>query len=154
MSDMESLMGGCLCGAQRYRVTGPSVWAAVCYCESCTRSAGAPAVAWAGFEASRFTLLKGKLTVYRSSPGVLRGFCGRCGTTLTYRKDPAILAGAQDDVYIAVSSLDDPDACPPDEHVYYGERATWFHAAGDLPRHEGISPLHAHRQLATMTGRE
>ncbi len=51
--------GGCHCGDIRYEVSGPSVWKAVCYCESCTRIAGAPAVAWAGIERSRFRMLKG-----------------------------------------------------------------------------------------------
>jgi hypothetical protein len=154
MTGKDSRTGGCLCGALRYRVAGPPVWTAVCYCVSCTRAAGAPAVAWAGFPSASFAVLAGRLTVYRSSPGVLRGFCGRCGTSLTYRKDPAVLAGAQDDVYVSINTLDDPDACPPEEHIKYGERAAWFHAGGDLPRHDVLSPAHAHRQLATMTARE
>ena len=154
MREQESHTGGCLCGAVRYRVTGPSVWTAVCYCESCTRAAGAPALAWAGFEKSRFEMLEGGLATHESSPGVLRGFCARCGTTLTYQKNPAVLNGAQDDVYVTTRSLDDPGAYPPDEHVYYGERAPWLHVVDDLPHHEGVSREHAHRQRATMTVRK
>ena len=93
MQEKGSHAGGCLCGAVRYRVTGPSVWKALCYCESCTRAAGAPALAWAGFEKSRFEVLEGGLAIHESSPGVLRGFCARCGTTLTYQKDPEVLKG-------------------------------------------------------------
>ncbi|HEX9770334.1 MAG TPA: GFA family protein, partial [Kiloniellales bacterium] len=100
--------GGCLCGAVRYRVSGPSVWRAVCTCESCTRAAGAPLVAWAGFPSARFEVLAGEVAIYESTPGVRRGFCGRCGTTLTYQKDPQVLPGFADDVYIATRTLDDP----------------------------------------------
>ena len=142
--------GGCLCGDVRYQVSGPSVWKAICYCESCTRAAGAPAIAWAGIGASRFRVLKGSIRIYESTPGILRGFCPRCGTTLTYQKDPAVVAGAQDDVYIATRTLDDPNAYPPDEHVFYGERVAWFEADDDRPHHEGLSADHAHLQRLTL----
>jgi len=139
--------GGCLCGAVRYRVSGPSVWRAVCTCESCTRAAGAPLVAWAGFPSARFEVLAGEVAIYESTPGVRRGFCGRCGTTLTYQKDPQVLPGFADDVYIATRTLDDPGAYPPEEHVFHGERVAWLEMGDALPRHEGVSAKHAYRQL-------
>jgi hypothetical protein len=149
MSD-KTYCGGCHCGDVRYAVSGPSVWKAICYCESCTRSAGAPAMAWAGIEKLRFRLLKGTITIYESSPGVLRGFCRRCGTSLTYQKDPLAIAGARDDIYIATRSLDDPTSYPPDEHVYYSERVRWLSVTDELPHHETLSTGHSHLQLATM----
>jgi hypothetical protein len=144
--------GGCHCGQVRYQVSGPSIWKALCYCDSCTRACGAPAMAWAGIESARFHLIKGVPSVYESSPGVRRGFCGRCGTSLTYQKDPQVIPGARDDVYIAVRTLDDPCAYPPDEHVYYGERVPWFHVEDALPHHERLSSGYAHLQLATLKG--
>lgn len=148
----EGCEGGCLCGAVRYRVRGTSVWRAVCYCESCTRASGGIAVAWAGFKTADFRLLKGSLAVFESTPGVRRGFCARCGSTLTYQKDPEKLPGASNDVYITNRSLDDPAAYPPDEHVFYGERMPWLTVSDDLPHHERLSVAHAHRQLARLTG--
>ena len=110
MKPDASHAGGCLCSDVRYQVNGAYVWKALCYCESCTRAAGAPAIAWAGFEKSRFRLLRGRIEIYESSPGVLRGFCRRCGTTLTYQKDPKVLEGALDDIYTSVRTLDDASA--------------------------------------------
>ena len=147
MAGEQAHDGGCLCGAVRYRVLGPSVWRAVCTCESCTRAAGAPLVAWAGFPSARFEVLAGEVAIYESTPGVRRGFCGRCGTTLTYQKDPQVLPGFADDVYIATRTLDDPGAYPPEEHVFHGERVVWLEMGDALPRHEGVSAKHAHRQL-------
>jgi hypothetical protein len=147
MAEEREHQGGCLCGAVRFRVSGPSVWRAVCYCESCTRAAGAPLIAWAGFPSAKFAVLAGELSIYQSSPGVLRGFCGRCGTTLTYQKDPQVLPGFADDVYIATRSFDDPGASPPEEHVHYRERVAWLEMGDALPRHDTVSPKHAHRQL-------
>jgi hypothetical protein len=61
-----------------------------------------------------------------------------------------VLQGAQDDIYIATRTLDDPTAYPPDEHVFYGERVAWFNVKDELPHHNRLSSVHAHRQLATM----
>lgn len=152
MTDMDVFTGGCLCGDVRYRVGGQSVWKALCYCESCTRAAGAPAVAWTGIPRDWFRLLQGTITSFESSPGVMRGFCGRCGTSLTYQKDPWIISGAKDDIYVATRTLDDPSAYPPDEHVFYGERASWFDVADDRPHHDGLSEDYAHLQLLNLTG--
>jgi len=147
MTEDSAQCGGCLCGAVRYRVSGATLWHAFCYCESCTRAAGAPLVAWAGFPSAEFQLSAGDLAIYESSPGVRRGFCGRCGTTLTYQKDPAVLAGFSDDVYVATRTLDAPDAYAPEEHVYYGARVAWLEMGDGLPKHESLSPENAHRQL-------
>ena len=149
MTGDEAHRGGCLCGEVRYRVGGPPVWTAICYCESRTRATGALAVAWAGIEKSRFRVSRGRIETYESTPGVFRGFCPRCGTTLTYRKDPEVVRGARDDVYIAVRTLDDPNACPPDEHVFYGERVDWFDVEDERPHHDGISSEFGHLQLLT-----
>ena len=147
MADKPAHDGGCLCGAVRYRVSGPSVWCAVCTCESCTRAAGAPLIAWAGFPSARFELLAGEVAIYESTPGVRRGFCGRCGTTLTYQKNPRVLPGFVDDVYIATRTLDDPSAYPPEEYVHYAERVAWLEMGDALPRYDDVSPEHFHRSL-------
>lgn len=143
-------VGGCLCGDVRYQVSGPSVWKSICYCRTCTRGSGALAVAWAGIDKSRFQVLKGRIKFFASTPGVLRGFCPRCGTTLTYQKDPTVVRGARDHVYIATRTLDDPNAYPPDEHVFYGERVDWFDVQDDRPHHDGVSAGYAYLQIATL----
>lgn len=143
--------GGCLCGAVRYAVSGPSVWSAVCYCASCTRASGGIAVAWAGIDKARFRLLRGQLAIFESSPGVRRGFCARCGSSLTYQKDPAVIPGAHDDVYVTTRTLDDPAAYPPEEHVFYGERMPWLEVPDGRPHHAGLSAQYAHLQYLTLT---
>ncbi len=145
----EKVTGSCLCGEVRFEVSGSSFWRAGCCCTSCTKAAGAPAMVWTGFKRDQFKLLNGKPKLYESSPGVLRGFCERCGTTLTYERQPA--KGAEvnarpDELYVSSISLDDPAAYPPDEYVWYGERAAWFHLGGDITRHEGLSSTQSSRQ--------
>ncbi len=130
------------------------MWKALCYCASCTRTTGAPVVAWAGIEKACFRVNKGRIREFESTPGVHRGFCDNCGTSLTYRKDPAVVAGARDDVYITTRSLDDPTAYPPDQHVFYGERVAWIRIEDGLPHHHGVSATHGHLQLLRLTGKE
>jgi len=153
MTTRKTHTGGCLCGNVRYEVSGPSFWKSICYCESCTRAAGAPAIACAGFDKSKFRLLKGHIEIYESSPGVLRGFCRHCGTSLTYQKNPEVLEGALDDVYILTRTLDDPSGYPPDDHVHYDERVSWFNVEDELPHYEQVSAEHARRSLAFLRGK-
>lgn len=121
--------GGCLCGAVRYRTQGPPAWVAHCHCTSCRRTAGAAFVTYAGFKRPNFEFTKGTPRVFESSPGVLRSFCGACGTPLTYE-------GARwpDEVHIFVCTLDQPDSLAPQAHVYTSEAMPWVHLDDNLPR--------------------
>ena len=77
--------GGCLCGAIRYRVTAEPFARSICHCQSCRRASGAPSVAWAVFRPEDFSFVLGDPLRFESSPQVIRTFCGRCGTPLTYQ---------------------------------------------------------------------
>lgn len=147
--------GGCFCGAVRYVVRGPAVWKAGCCCRTCVKMHGAPYVVWAGFERGAVELLRGEPTAFRSSPNVIRRFCPSCGTTLTYEKDargdPALEEAARL-VYVAVATLDDPTAYPPDEVVHARERVAWLDLGGAIPLHDRVSPEAAHLQFGGITG--
>ena len=121
--------GGCLCGAIRYRVTGPPRAATLCHCDSCRRATGGPSLAWAIFDEERVEIEKGALATYESSPGVERGFCARCGTSLSYRR--ADRPGVLD---LTTASLDDPEAFPPAKEIWTGERLSWIAPNPELPQ--------------------
>ena len=141
--------GGCLCGAVRYAGSGETVWSAGCCCRDCARAAGTPYVVWVGFPPERVRFLSGAPRVNSSSEGVLRGFCEACGTTLTYGRDPAFEA-VEPTLYVAAATLDDPDAYPPAEVVWYGQRPGWFALSGDIPLHDAISPENAARAYTNV----
>jgi len=145
----EDHEGGCFCGNVRYRVRGQSVWAAGCCCRSCVKMHSAPYVVWAGFHRSAFELLRGNPVAFRSSPHVIRKFCGKCGTALTYEKDAAYepkLEEAASVVYISVPTLDEPEAYPPTEVVRAGERIKWLDLGCTIPLRETLSPSAEHLQ--------
>lgn len=122
--------GGCRCGDIRLEVTGQPILAEYCHCRSCRHSAGAPLMAWAGFARRNFSVINGEPTGYESSPGVVRTFCGRCGSslTLTDQRFP-------DEVYVALASFEDAAAPPPAVHIWRSERLPWLETRDDLPRY-------------------
>ena len=128
--------GGCLCGDVRYTVTGSPLSGLICHCVSCRRAAGAQSVAWLSFPSRVFSFTSGEPTRHRSSAEVVRTFCGRCGTTLTYHYE-----GDPDFVYVTAASLDDPEEFPPTHHVWIEDGISWDKANDGLPRFErGDSP--------------
>ena len=54
-----SYVGGCHCGAIRYRLEAEPVHVDLCHCVDCRRNSGAPVVCWAGFPDSALTFEKG-----------------------------------------------------------------------------------------------
>jgi hypothetical protein len=127
--DLHTREGGCLCGAVRYRVDGPPLSNSTCHCISCRRASGAPSVAYFKVQRACFALLQGEVREYRSSADVLRGFCARCGTTLTYvhEQDPR-------EIQVTTATLDDPDAWPPTHEVWLAQKILWAPTDTRLPR--------------------
>jgi hypothetical protein len=78
-----------------------------------------------------FQVTKGQITVCNTSPGVERGFCGKCGTSLTYvaQRWPGKLS-------VLAPTLDDPGIATPTAHVYVEHKLPWVKLHDGLPTHE------------------
>ena len=126
--------GGCLCGAVRYRATGQPTASAVCHCRSCRLASGAPSVAWTVFRASDFAFVRGEPTRFHSSPPVVRTFCGKCGTPLTYQHD-----SRPDKVDVTTVTLDRADDFAPAMEIWLQDKLTWERVNESLPRYPGSS---------------
>src|SRR5437868_11656 len=113
--------GGCLCGAIRYRITAPPIVTSYCHCRSCRLATGAPAAAWVILPRDGLVFDRGAPTAFASSPGKLRTFCGRCGTSLTYERDDR-----PDSIDIHTATLDDPDRFPPEREIWLDEKIAWM----------------------------
>lgn len=111
--------GGCMCGAVRYRLHGPFTYSAHCHCRSCQRALGAGFATFSAVAPENFEVVEGELTIYESSPGVRRGFCNKCGTSLTYAGD------GWEDVAVLSATLDDPAAAVPTSNVYLEHKQPW-----------------------------
>ncbi|MFN3620442.1 GFA family protein [Sphingorhabdus sp.] len=124
--------GGCQCGAVRYEVEGSPAHVALCHCEDCRKSSGAPAVAWAAFAEDKFLLLQGDLTEFNSSGAAMRSFCPSCGTGIAYR-NAEMLRGIVD---IQAATLDNPSVFPLQCHIQTADRIDWMTNAAALPEFE------------------
>lgn len=123
--------GHCLCGAVRFAFDPKAVVSrSLCHCESCRRATGAPVTAWITVRDTGWRWSVGQPEFRASSPGVRRGFCGACGSPLSYATDEHpghtdLLAGA----------LVDPSTYRPQKHVHWNERLPWLQIEDDLPKH-------------------
>ncbi|MES2710197.1 MAG: GFA family protein [Pseudomonadota bacterium] len=120
--------GGCLCGAVRYEASGEPFHATFCHCRTCQMAAGAPVIAWVTFPTDGFRWTKGAPATFASSEDVARGFCGNCGTTLTYDS-----AKYPDEIDIASATLDNPAIAPPGDHIWVRSRQPWMRCDDGLP---------------------
>lgn len=120
--------GGCLCGAIRYRISQDPVRSGICHCRTCRKIASAASLPFSYFPAATFAVERGEPRHYVSSPGVVRSFCGDCGSALTYRSDaePGFLD-------VMTVTLDAPNAYPPADHLWVSEKLAWDVVADGLP---------------------
>lgn len=117
--------GGCTCRGVRFTMRGPPLIVHCCHCRWCQRETGSAFVLNALIEADRVELLTGTpevvLTPTASGKGQRISRCPVCRIAVwsTY-------AGAGDVLrFIRVGTLDDPDAFPPDIHIFTESKQPW-----------------------------
>lgn len=130
---IEAPRGRCLCGAVRFTfdpraVTGRNY----CHCESCRRATGAPVAAWITLRDSGLRWSVGRPRIHASSPGVRRGFCGDCGSPLSYATD-----ARPSETDVLAAALVEPSQGAPESHAHWDERLPWLRLADELPKEEG-----------------
>ncbi len=125
--------GRCHCGAISFAATGEPLFVVLCHCESCRRSTGGALAAACGFRREDVAFADMVPTYYASSPGVRRGFCPRCGTSLTFES-----TRWPDDIHLMVGNFDAPGDFTPQCHVFAGERLPWLHFADGLPHYRTV----------------
>ncbi|ATE64293.1 GFA family protein [Rhizorhabdus dicambivorans] len=133
--DDDGLNGRCLCGAIRYRVLSEPFDAGYCHCRMCQRFSGAPVMAYASIPRDDLLFETGEPVRRRSSDIGERWFCGDCGSSLAM-----VVDDAPDLVDLALATLDDPIALPPNFHIWRESRIGWFDTIDALPRHEQARP--------------
>jgi hypothetical protein len=122
----EAYSGRCLCGAVRFEARGQPKGIFWCHCDSCRRHSGAPVSVFVGFENNAVTVTEGAITTFKSSPGTTRGFCVRCGSTLT-----CATVHFPTETHYCVGAFDRAEELKPSKHVFANERLSWLHLKDD-----------------------
>lgn len=127
----DEVTGRCSCNAIRFEVEGPDKFACFCYCESCQRAAGAPVVAWATYARNSFRVTQGEMHWHQSSPGVTRGICSSCGSSISYENEMR-----PGEIDISLNCLDNPAGVTLRAHIWTEDKQPWMGIGDQLPIYE------------------
>jgi len=122
--------GSCLCGAVTFEVAGELPGPDACHCRMCRKQSGHY---FASTDVPRAALTVSgadKLTWFRSSDRVRRGFCSVCGSSLFW--DPA----ARDWIAVAMGAFDGATGARLAKHIFTADKGDYYYIADDLPQHE------------------
>jgi len=130
------LEGGCTCGQVRYCLTRSPLIVHCCHCRWCQRETGTAFALNAMIETNCVSLLSGKTeqvdTPSNSGKGQKIVRCPSC-----YIAVWSHYAGAGELLsFVRVGTLDDPDALPPDIHIYTASKQPWVILPPDTPAFE------------------
>jgi hypothetical protein len=120
----ESFEGGCDCRYIRYRMTSRPLFVHCCHCRWCQRETGASFALNALIEAERVEDLGGDVelvdTPSSSGKGQLIARCPRCRLAMWSHYGGFMYAR-----FMRVGTLDNPDALPPDIHIFTASKQPW-----------------------------
>lgn len=120
--------GSCLCGAVRFEVAGALPPPNACHCSQCRKQSGH---FWASTDVPRDAVtIHGaeKLTWFRSSEKVRRGFCSVCGSFLFWDPLP------KDTLAIAMGAFDSPTGARLAMHIFVADKGDYYEMGDGLPQ--------------------
>ena len=125
MTTDQTFEGGCTCRAIRYRMTSRPLIVHCCHCRWCQRETGSAFALNALIESERVLLLAGEPEIVNTPSNSGKGQkISRCPTCriAVYSN----YAGAGTTIrFMRVGTLDNPDAMPPDIHIYTSSKQPW-----------------------------
>lgn len=131
--------GGCACGAVRFEIDVPAVWAWHDHSAASRRAQGCAYATYIGSWKSRFRLLQGEAEISRwedAGAGSVRSFCAGCGTPLFYER-----ARAPKMINIPRALFESRTGREPRYHMHLDQAADWTwrgEALGPLKGYPGV----------------
>lgn len=120
--------GSCLCGAVTFEVQGDLPPPDACHCVQCRKQSG-HFFASTDVPRERVTIHgSDKVSWYRSSEKVRRGFCSVCGSTLFW--DPLV----RDWIGLAMGAFDTPTRTHLGMHIFVSQKGDYYEIADGLPQ--------------------
>ena len=122
--------GSCLCGAVSFEVAGELKGPDACHCRQCRKQSGHY---WASTDVPRASLTivgEDKLTWFRSSEKVRRGFCSICGSALFW--DPI----QRDLIGVAMGAFEPPTGTRLAIHIFVADKGDYYEIADGLPQNQ------------------
>jgi hypothetical protein len=127
------LEGGCDCRGVRYRMETAPLIVHCCHCRWCQRETGSSFALNAMIETDRLTVLAGDPDIVdtpsASGKGQQIARCPRCRIAPWSHYAGAGRLAA----FVRVGTLDDPDALPPDVHIFTMSKQPWVVLPPGMP---------------------
>jgi len=124
----ETHRGSCLCGAVSFEVAGSLPPPDACHCTQCRKHSGHVFVSSDVPRAALTIRGADRLTWFRSSEKVRRGFCSTCGSSLFW--DPIY----RDWIGVAMGALESPTGTRLGIHVHVADKGDYYDIADGLPQ--------------------
>jgi len=129
------LIGGCLCGAARFEISGEFGGFFLCHCSRCRKDTGSAHAANLFSSTATITWLAGGESVKTYGvPGTrhMRSFCAECGSALpSLQMNETVLV-------VPAGSVDSDIEMRPTAHICFASRANWDDHLEEIPRFDGL----------------
>ena len=122
--------GSCLCGAVTFDVAGDLPPPDACHCSQCRKHSGHFLASTDVPRAALRVQGSDKVTWFRSSEKVRRGFCSTCGSSLFW--DPL----HKDWIGIAMGAFDVPTNTKLRIHIHVADKGDYYEIADGLPQNQ------------------
>jgi hypothetical protein len=129
------LIGGCLCGAARFEVSGSFDGFFLCHCSRCRKDTGSAHAANMFLSMAKIAWLTGRETIKTYCvPGTrhMRSFCTECGSAL-----PSVQMNGRV-VVVPAGCVDSEIDIQPTAHICFASRASWDEHLEDIPKFDGL----------------
>lgn len=123
--------GSCFCGGIVAELEGEPFWINYDHDDDCRKAIGSPLTVWIGYPQNKVTFTNGVPRTFSKTPGISRGFCPNCGSSISY-----VDTGLREEIWISVGFMDHPERFEPVAHGYWRMKLPWVNFADALPRFE------------------
>ena len=140
----------CLCRGVRIEISGKVGPIVYCHCSRCQKASGTAFGANADVRRKYWSVAAGGdlIREFKSSPGVWRAFCGRCGSPVYSRR-----TAAPDVFRVRLGLLNDDPERRPLAHFWVASKAPWHAITDDLPQFAQGPTEHEHELASAIKTR-
>ena len=131
--ELTTLEGGCTCGKVRFRLLSKPMYTHCCHCTWCQRESGSAFAVNALIEADQVQVLQGETEIINIPTNSGKGQdvvrCSHCKIALWSN-----YCGMGNAInFVRVGTLETPDGCPPDIHIFTSTKQHWVQFSDNIP---------------------
>ena len=131
MEQESPLVGGCACGAVRYKVLAKPISVHACHCTDCQTLSGSAFGLSMVLNRSDMEVTQGEVQINdftASKNRMHRHHCAKCGVALWFSSP-----GYEGIIAIKPGTLDDTSGLRPIAHMWYRSAQPWLDVGDDVP---------------------